>query len=244
MTRAEFQTIVDEHLGVDASRRGTENLRARAARDALMDLQRFIRAYRQGHQTTFVEADLTTKTKAHLGTLPTGAKPKAFYIISTADADEDDVTDDPNCMRHRLGRVAWEDRRPMICGKVAACSYLYAISPFSKQFLVHPLINDETELLLVWDGMKVAFEDDDEVPFPEQAAEAVAAYVKWKLLLEVDKRLDLAGAQYALYQARRLSLYREEQEAQEADGKDEEYAVAPSGGDFDPDDFDPDDFET
>lgn len=244
MIWSDFMDLVNEHLGVDANRRGTENLRNRAARDAIIDLQRFIRAYRQAHRTTFLVAGLTTVTKAHLGALPAGAKPKAFYIISTGDVNGDGTTDDPNCMRNRLTRVAWEDRRAMICGRVGCRKYLYAISPFSAQFLVHPLINDETKLLLVWDGLKMDFVDADEVPFPIQAAEAVAAYMKWKLLLNVDKRLDLAREEYALYVARRLSLFREEQEAQEADGKDEEYVDAVPGGDFSPDDFNPDDFST
>lgn len=244
MTWEEFMVLVNEHLGVDANRRGTENLRNRAARDAVLDLQRFIRAFRQGHRTNFLVADLTTVTKAHLGALPTGAKPKAFYIISTGDSDGDGETDDPNCKRNRLERVAWEDRRHMICGRVGCRKYLYAISPFSKQFLVHPLINDETKLLLVWDGLKMDFDDADEVHFPIQAAEAVGAYIKWKVLLNVDKRLDLAREEYALYVQRRLSLFREQQEAQEADGKDEEYVDAATGGDFSPDDFNPDDFST
>jgi hypothetical protein len=182
-------------------------------------------------------------TKAHLGLLPDQAKPKAFYIVSTADADGDAVTDDPNCMRNRLVRVAWEDRRPMICGCVKDCRYLYAISPFSKRFLVHPLINSETELRVVWDGMKMDFADEDDVPFPIQAAEAVASYMKWKLLLNVDKRIDLAREEYAIYVQKRLALYREQDEAQEADGKDEP-AVTAGSGDFDPADFDPNDFST
>lgn len=84
MNYGEFIDIVDEHLGVDANRRGTENLRARAARNAVIDLQRFIRAYRQGHTTVYTEADLVVKTCAHLGSLPSQAKPKAFYIYQVA----------------------------------------------------------------------------------------------------------------------------------------------------------------
>ncbi len=140
-------------------------------------------------------------------------------------------TSDSNCVRNRLEFCAWEDRQArMICNSWGRRDYLYSISPFSKQFLVHPLLNSDTVLIVVWDGLKMNFSDNDIVPWPEWAAEAVAAYVKWKILLEVDKRIDLAREWYdkarqtGIYPNLRLSLFREQNEAQEADGKDEEYA--------------------
>jgi hypothetical protein len=255
VTWADFIVLVDEHLGVDATRRGIEKLRLRAARDAVLDLQRYIRAYRQGHQTTYLSTNLSVVTNAHLGALPPQAKPKAFYTISTAlaagagsspdfdsgdfDPGDFDTTGstpelvDPNCQRNRMRFHPWRDRRSMVC-RTGKCDYLYTISPFSKQFLISPLINDETKLLLIWDGLKLDFLDADDVPFPAQAAEAVGAYAKWKILLEVDKRPDLAREQFALYTLKRLALYREEQESQDADGEDEEYAGNP---DFNSEDF-------
>lgn len=96
MNYGEFMTAVLEELGTDATRRGIESLRARAARDALIDLQRFIRAYRQGHATVYTANDLQTKTHAMIGPLPAHAKPKAFYIYQVATAPaavtDEDVT--------------------------------------------------------------------------------------------------------------------------------------------------------
>lgn len=138
---------------------------------------------------------------------------------------------DSNIVRNRLDYVAWEDRRErMIANQLGARDYLYSISPFNRQFLVHPLLNEDTALFLVWDGLKMDFDDSDIVPVPEWAAAAIAAYVKWKILLEIDKRLDLAREQYdparktGVYPTLRLALLREQQEAQIADGRDEEYA--------------------
>lgn len=228
---------VIEELGVDGNRRGIELQRTKWIRDGFIDLQRFIRAYREGHTTTYQVADLTEKGYAHLGTLPDQAKPKAFYIVSVVpDPDTGDLPN-PNIERNRLDYVAWEDRLDRMIrrgnpvnadGTVACCGggrreYLYAISPFSRQFLVHPLVNSETYLLVVWDGLKMAFEDNDVVPWPEWAAEAVASYVKWKILKFVDKRPDLARDEYAAYVQLRRSLWREQNEAQVADGRDEEY---------------------
>lgn len=230
MIWADFKAAVLEELGVDGTRRGIEAMRTRAIRDAVIDLQRYIRAFRTGHTTVYQEADLTATDWAHLGTLPDQAKPKAFYTVSEV-PKADATLPDPNCCRNRLDFVAWQDRQAMICDKYGVRSYQYAISPFSKTFLVHPLINDETYLLVVWDGLKMTWADVDVVTFPEQAAEAAAAYVKWKILLLVDKRIDLAHEYFdrpknqGIYPGLRLALGREQRESQDADGKDEEYAA-------------------
>ncbi len=223
MTYSAFVALVVEELGVNGNRRGIEVQRARWIRDGVIDLQRFIRAYRIGHTTNYVVADLTAKGYAHLGSLPEQCKPKAFYTVSLV-PKSDTTLPDPNVARNRMDYVAWEDRQAMIDARYERRRYTYAISPFSRQFMVHPLVNDESYLLLVWDGMKMDFADGDTVVFPIQAAEAVASYVTWKILKFVDKRIDLAQVEYGAYTLKRLSLWREQNEAQVADGKDEEYA--------------------
>lgn len=77
---SDLVAAVVQELGPDGNRRGIESLRSRAIRDALIDLQRYIRAYRQGHITRYTADDLDEIGFAHLGQLPDQAKPKAFYI--------------------------------------------------------------------------------------------------------------------------------------------------------------------
>lgn len=228
MTWAEFKALVIEELGPDGTRRGIETLRVRAMRDGVLDLQRYIRAFRTGHTTDYQVADLEAIGYAHLGTLPANAKPKAFYIISTGDTVTSGTTDNPNIVRNRLDYVAWENRHAMVADRFGERNYQYSVSPFSTTFLVHPLVNDETYLKIVWDGMKMDFDDGDTLPttWPDQMAEAVAHFVKTKILLNIDKRLDLAGANDVVYRERRLALYREQQESRTASGRDEEYEVA------------------
>lgn len=224
MTWDEFIDAVDEHLSVDAQRRGLEAFRARMARNAVADLQRYITAYQAGHTTTYEEADLEVMEHAMLGNLPAGATPHAFYIISTKTESEGDAH--PDCHRNRLDFWKWEKRRELVCNPCARRVYAYALAPQGRMFLIHPALNDETELLLVWQGIKLDFGDDDEVPFPEQAAEAVAAYIKWRILLEIDKNPALAQTQYAIFVQKRTALYREEQEKQDAEKSDQEYSPA------------------
>ncbi len=231
MTWLEFIGYVNEDLGVEAVRRGTENLRARALRESVIDLQRYIRAYRQGHTTTYAEANLTGLGDANLGSLPAGAIAKAFYIYAIADSEHHfhHRNHDPNVDRYNLDFFDWDKRKMLIAGAVPRGRYLYAIDPFGRKFLTVPKVNDATRLLLVWDGLKMDFEDTDDVPFPEQAAEACAEFILERLRRLIDKNQGLSQASMAAYKIRRRDLFFEEREKLSAEGQDEEYseAVAP-----------------
>lgn len=140
----------------------------------------------------------------------------------------------PECDRNRLDHVPWEDRESLTCAKDVR-KYAYSIAPFGNQFMIHPALNDETVLLVVWDGLKSDFVDGDVVRWPEHAAEAVAAYVKYKILLLFDRRPDLAAQYYVpanptrpasgIYAMLRLALLREQQEALVASNRDQEYEI-------------------
>lgn len=219
-----YVTLTLEHLTVDADRRGLEDFRNRMIRNSVIDLQRFIRAYRTGHTTSYQVADMDLKEYGMLGNLPAGATPEAFYIISTALGTDGETHE--NCARNRLDFWPWTSRKHLLCSPCDRRLYAYAISPYGLTFVIHPILNDETYLLLVWEGLKMDFDDADEVPFPEQAAEASAAYVKWRILLEVDKNPQLAQVQYGIWTMKRLALYRDEQEKQDAEKPDEEYPTS------------------
>ncbi len=128
---------------------------------------------------------------------------------------------DPNCVRYKLGFLAWSSREYMICGRLP--NYLFTISPHGKQFIVSPALTANTILKVVWDGYKYSFGDDEEVQFPPEAAEAVAAYLMWKIARTVDKNIALSKEYEQDYLKLRLALFRDFNEGQFPDGKDEEY---------------------
>lgn len=128
---------------------------------------------------------------------------------------------DENCVRYKLDFMAWSHRQNMICGRLP--HYFYTISPHGKQFIVTPALTENTKLQVVWDGYKYSFGDDEEVQFPPEAAEAVAAYVMWKIARTVDKNLPLSKEYEQDYLKLRLALFRDFNEGQFPDGKDEEY---------------------
>lgn len=249
MTWSEFVDAVDEHLAVEANRRGLSAFRDRYMRNAVLDLQRYIRSYREGNTTTYTAADVVDEGQAQLVAFPTGAKPKALYLYSV-DPDNDEL-----CDRYRLDFYPWNQRQDMICGKLdfwqwwgccwplGGCpnppddvttedlwqwanrkAYVYTIGPFGKNFLIYPKLTASTRLLLVYDGYTYDFDDGDTVNFPAEASEAVAAYVLAKIYKAVDKNIPLAKEYEADYARLRLSLWRDWQETQDAESKDEEYA--------------------
>lgn len=224
MTYGDFVTTVLEHLSVDAERRGLEDFRAQMIRNAVINLQRFIPSYQQNHTTTYHEADLQAEEYGAIGNLPEGAIPSAFYIVST-EVDSEDVAH-PYCNRDRMDYWPWEQRQHLLCTQCERRLYAYSLSPDRKMFVIHPALNDETYLLLVWNGLKRDFENADEVPWPEEAAEPVAAYVKWRILLEIDKNPALAREQLAIWQNGRLALYRDQNDKGDAEKPDQEYPAS------------------
>ena len=221
-TWTQFMATVDEHLSVDANRRGLETFRERTMRNAVVDLQRHIVAYQKGHTTTYAAADLDTVENAMLGNLPVGAIPSAFYTYSNQ-LDSAGVAH-PDCYRNRMDFWPWENRQQLICSLCEPRLYAYAVSPQGTEFMIHPILNTDTRLLLVWQGLKIDFVALDVVPWPQEAAEAVAAYTKWRILLEIDKNPALAQAQYAIWKNARGDLYLDERAKLSAEKSDQEYS--------------------
>lgn len=148
MTWAQFVAIVEEHLSVDAERRGLEDFRERMMRNAVVDLQRYIPAYQEGHTTTYEAADLEEREYGMIGNLPAGAIPHAFYIYSTEEDSEGEAH--PYCRRNRLDFWPWTHRHTLLCNPCERRLYAYSIAPQGKMFVIHPVLNDDTGLLLVW----------------------------------------------------------------------------------------------
>lgn len=110
ITWSTFLGAVNACLGPESTRRGIEAFRAQHITNAIIDLQRYIKSFRQGNSTVFNAANLTVESRAMVGVLPSGAKVKAFYIYSNAPGD------DSNCKRYRLDYYPWARRHEIVCG--------------------------------------------------------------------------------------------------------------------------------
>lgn len=227
---SDFVDAVDDHLAVEGVRRGTEAFRTRQIRNAVLDLQRNIDSYREANATIYAAADLTVEGRAQLVTLPEQAIPTGLYLY-------DATATDPLCRRNQMDRYPWGKRSDLICGSlnfatwwgcwlpIGGCptppdpgtcepwctgrAYVYAMSPMARNLLIYPQVTDSTRLLLVWDGFRYTFDPSDEVPYPENASEAVAYYVMEKIAQFVDKDSAQAQARGLMYRQKRLELIRD-----------------------------------
>jgi hypothetical protein len=251
MLYSEFVTSVTNLLAVEANRRGLETYRDQHIRNCLADLQRYIPSFRVGNVTTYTQADVTIESRANLIQLPDGCTPRAFYIYSSATPDDPNCKrfkldwfpwdrrqemicgrlDYRNwwnwCWRNGPGPCptppapdpsspnpwSWAERR----------AYVVAVSPHTRTAVFYPPLNAYTNLKLVWDGFKMTYNAGDWVPYPEQASEAVAAWILSKIHRIIDKNLPLAAADWQDYLTARRALIRDYRESQTINGEDEEY---------------------
>jgi hypothetical protein len=255
ITWATFLGAVNACLGPESLRRGIEAFRYQHMVNGLVDLQRYVKSFRQGNSTVFNAANLTVESRAMVGILPAGAKVKAFYIYSNAPGD------DGNCKRYKLDFYPWARRHEIICGRLdfktwwggccwgGACptpptpatpdpnnlnpmswcetrAYVYSISPNLDNFVIYPPLNPYDSLLMVWDGYKSVFNAGDIVPYPIEASEAVAAYVLSKIHKLIDRDPQLAAADDLDYKNARRALVREYRDNLVTDGEDDEYGAA------------------
>lgn len=252
MVWSQFLAAVNACMGPESTRRGLEAFRTQHITNAVIDLQRYVPSFRQGNSTQFLAAQLTVESSAMVGSLPGGAKVKAFYIYSNA------TNDDPNCKRYRLDYYPWAKRSDIICGRLdwntwwgnccwgpscpvppappppnPACpnpwswcserAYVYSISPHLDTFVIYPPLNAYDTLLMVWDGYKSVFNPTDIVPYPLEASEAVAAYVLSKIHRLIDRDPQLGAADMQDYVLARRALIREWRDNLVTDGQDDEY---------------------
>lgn len=229
MTWTEYVAIVNEHLHVNAKRRGLNGpleFNQRMMRNAVADLQRHIVSYQNGNTTTYALADLTEEGYASRGIMPPKAIPEAFHIVWTAlDADGESQE---RCQRNRLSFLPWVERNLLTCCS-HQCLYAYSIAPDNRTFLIHPVLNDETELLLSWRGIKLDYVGGDVVPFPEESALAVGHYLSAYIALNVNNDRSLFEVNWGLWIKAKCDLYKDEMEKVTAEKKDNPYGtvVAP-----------------
>jgi hypothetical protein len=84
---------------------------------------------------------------------------------------------------------------------------LYAPDPQGNQFYLYPKLEGDFILSVHWDGRKVDFQDDELVPFDQDAAQAVADYCKAKIALEVDRDPARSKDFMTEYLVKRTNLY-------------------------------------
>jgi hypothetical protein len=200
MTWAEFNTLVRTHLTQYARVQGVQDWIDLLIKAAAHDLQRTIEFYRDGHTDVLAAADLVADGFAQRGDVPAG-KWVSAKIVKYADAalveDEFDLVE----------QVPWTYTQAMRAGLVNDMPVL-AVDDNRREFLMTPALNDESRLVIEWNGVKTDFADLDTVPFDDKFAEACAEYVLARVVRRVDHDPATAASyaqSYALLKRQLLS---------------------------------------
>lgn len=103
--------------------------------------------------------------------------------------------------------VKWEDRYEQLV-RSTDCGARIAVDPKGIEFMVTPkLVEDYTQLIITYDGLKLEFEDADEVPFDEGAARAVGMWINGALGMEWGESAAQVMNHKAEYATARTRLY-------------------------------------
>jgi hypothetical protein len=230
-TWIEFQNEVQFLMPQDADRLGMDNYLPRLIREAVIDLQQFIPAYRNRHETLYYPQDFALDGAASVGTLPPKSEILEMWLFNLARSE-----------RVPVMKMDWERRFGLVhqrhdCGgefglefmtltsssvaaielinrlpttrTVAGKCGLAAIDPQGSTFYLSPILLDGWVLTMFWNGRKLDFRDNEAVPFDEDASFAVAAWCKSKIAMEVDRDAERSQMFMQEYQLKRLNLYLE-----------------------------------
>ena len=207
-------------------------------RQAIIDLQNYIPNNRKGHETVYYPQDFTTEGLASKGTLPPQAALQDAWLFRLQTDrrtkrlwDDDPGVDEPlvyhpneqlirevkpqpptGPARYPLKEFGWEKRFELVNGMVALNDNQgrICVDPYCHQFYVYPEVTEGFLMSLFWDGTKLDYKDDELVPFTEQTAGAVAAFVRGMIARDIDKDMAAYASYFGnggTYVTRRRDLY-------------------------------------
>ena len=202
MTWAEFQTYVLNFLPVESQRLGIEHFRDQQLRASVIDLQSLIPALRVGHTTT-VAADDFAMDGPLAGTC---AAPDGWVRNVWLVSDEADENRPGSSNRKPYTSGAWAERKNLVLGLDKTIGR-WLLSPDQQTILLSPVPDDDHHVEIEWDGIKRTFANSDVVPFNEEMAEAVAEFMKAKIVQHVERDMATATTHFQEYARLRRRIY-------------------------------------
>jgi hypothetical protein len=201
---SEFNTAVRNFLPAHGRRQGIQTFIDTLIKAGVADVQQSVEFYQTGHQDIIGPDLVTTDGYASIGDLPAGQ-------IQTARM----AKYDPEAELLRRGiylglkQIGWENNLRMRGGELAAYVGRIAIDRVNRKYCVVPAINANSRLVLEWNGVKRDFGNDDETPFDDDVAEAVADFVLSRVSRQIDRDLNLANSYAGSYVLKKRKLVSE-----------------------------------
>jgi hypothetical protein len=182
MTWKEYKDGVYEFLTSDAERFGTEKFIEQLVRGAAIDLQIHIPRFQFDQSTFYTHLELAQDRNASVGSVPLGARVKEWWLIDS------DLKETPNPdNKVLLEEFNWSDRESLAVNGIKCTGRpAYTLGPDRKDFYITPALDEETNLLINWDGVQRDWEDETPISFPEAAIRAAYYFVKGHILLDTD----------------------------------------------------------
>lgn len=202
MTWAEFQTYVLDFLPIESQRIGIENFRDQQLRAGVIDLQSLIPALRVGH-TTSIAADGFDMDGLLAGMCdaPDGVVRRVWLVN---DIEDEDHPGSSNRKAYTSG--SWSEHKDLVLG-IDLTIGRWLLSPDQKTILLSPVPDADHHVEIEWEGIKRTFLSTDVVPFTEEVAEAVAEFVKAKIMQHVERDVQMAMTHFQEYSRLRRRIY-------------------------------------
>ena len=197
-----FKTYVLRFLPVESQRIGIEHFRDQQLRAGVIDLQSLIPALQVGH-TTSVAAPGFTVDGVLAGTCaaPDGVVRKIWLVSDVADTDRPGSSN-----RKAYTSGSWAERQNLVLGLDTTIGR-WLLSPDQQTILLSPVPDDDHHVEIEWDGIKRTFGESDPTPFNEEMAEAVAEFVKAKIVQHVERDMATAATHFQEYARLRRRIH-------------------------------------
>lgn len=203
MLWSDFKAAVRVNMTSYASIQGIQSWIDSLIVGGAVDIQKSISEYQGGHEQVLAATDLVSDGYAMRGTVPNGHWTGARVVKWDLTENALDRSNYNVCHQ-----VSWRMAHDMRSGLVDDGITRLAVEPMRGQFLITPPLNDETRLVLEWEGVKRSFADNDETKFDEEVALAVADYVLQFVVRRVDHDINEAatyGRSYMIAKRKLLS---------------------------------------
>lgn len=213
LTWSQFVALVNGMLTVDSDRSGVETYRLAQIRQGVIQLQTLIDGYRLNHETVYDPSDFVTEGHASRGVKP----PQSANIEVSYCKLVEDSNGVKRTHRHPTKPFDWSERFKLIHGRVAVNDghALVSIDRQGYTFYIYPEVFDGFLVSMHWDGLKLDFKDDEETPFDEAAAGAVAEFVKGQIEREVNRDIAMHDSHMKTYSMKLPLLFTREKEKRE-----------------------------
>lgn len=211
-TWAEYVAEVKKLLPIEAQRVGigttaTDYLTS-LIRQAVIDLQRVIPGFQLRHETIYDQSDLVREGMAMRGVKPPQSSFKDLSIFR--------VTDDQIGSRFHSVPHPWEKRFDLVYSRTASNdgSARHCIDPEGSTFYVYPIPEGENwKVSMFWNGQKLNFRDEEQVPFTEASCLAVMYFVKAHTSAEVEDNVQNKIDYKREYELQKPKLYISDKES-------------------------------